>query len=80
VIAVGYFRPASAPANSGSLDIGQTVVFENWVSESDRLARVRYRNSMWDARVLDAGTLESGRVLHIRGVDSNTLHVSVAPV
>ncbi len=79
VIAVGYFRPAGAAAGSGSLDVGQTVVFEKWISETDRLARVRYRNSMWDARVLDSGALDAGRVLHIRSVDANTLHVSVTP-
>ena len=31
-------------------------------------------------RVIDAGPLEAGRVLHIRGVDGNTLQVSVAAV
>jgi membrane protein implicated in regulation of membrane protease activity len=80
VIAVSQLRLRRAAGSSGSLDVGQSVVFENWVSESDRLARVRYRNSMWDARVLDAGPLEAGRVLHIRSVDSNTLNVSIAPV
>ena len=62
---------------------GRSAVFESWVSEGDRLARVRYRNSTWDARVLDekadGGAIEAGRVLHIRSVDGNTLHVSVTP-
>jgi membrane protein implicated in regulation of membrane protease activity len=79
VIGVSRYRAPRAGRNSGSLDVGQTVVFEAWVSEGDRLARVRYRNSTWDARVLEPGALETGRVLHIRSVDGNTLQVSIAP-
>ena len=78
VIVVSKVRMRRVAGSSGSLDVGQSVVFETWVSEADRLARVRYRNSMWDARVLDAGPLEAGRVLHIRSVDANTLNVSIA--
>jgi membrane protein implicated in regulation of membrane protease activity len=81
VIAVSRYRVSHTDSGGGSLDVGQNVVFESWVSEADRLARVRYRNAQWDARVLDektnAGPLEAGRVLHIRSVDGNTLHVSV---
>jgi membrane protein implicated in regulation of membrane protease activity len=80
VIGVSRFRAPAAPKGGASLDVGQTVVFESWRSEADRMARVRYRNSTWDARVIDAGPLEAGRVLHIRGVDGNTLQVSVAAV
>jgi membrane protein implicated in regulation of membrane protease activity len=83
LIGVSRYRAPRAARGSASLDIGQSAVFESWVSEGDRLARVRYRNSTWDARVLDAkangGAIEAGCVLHIRGVDGNTLHVSVTP-
>ena len=78
VIVVSKVRMRRVAGSSGSLDVGQSVVFESWLSEADRLARVRYRYSMWDARVLDAGPLEAGRVLHIRSVDANTLNVSIA--
>ena len=80
VVAVSRYREShpGAAAGTGALDVGQTAVFESWVSEADRLARVRYRNANWDARVLDAGALAAGRVLHIRKVDGNTLHVSIA--
>lgn len=80
VIGVSRYRaPAQAKGKGGtSLDVGQTVVFESWRSEADRLARVRYRNSTWDARVIDAVPLEAGRMLHIRSVDGNTLEVAVA--
>ena len=71
VIGVGRYRAPAQAQGGGSLDVGQTVVFESWRSEADRLARVRYRNSTWDARVIEGGSLEAGRVLHIRSVDGN---------
>lgn len=77
VIVVGRYRGPRAVRGSASLDVGQSCVFESWVSENDRLARVRYRNTVWDARVLESNALESGRVLHIRAVEGNTLQVSV---
>ncbi len=77
VIAVSRYRAPRAARGNASLDVGQTVVFEFWISEGERMARVRYRNSNWDARVLEAGVLETGRVLHIRSIDGNTLQVSV---
>ncbi len=80
VIAVNRYRTPRAAGGSASLDVGQTVVFESWVSEGERMARVRYRNSNWDARVIDTGALETGHVLHIRSVQGNTLQVSVTAV
>lgn len=77
VIALSRYRAPRAARGNASLDVGQTVVFEFWISEGERMARVRYRNSNWDARVLEAGVLETGRVLHIRSIDGNTLQVSV---
>jgi membrane protein implicated in regulation of membrane protease activity len=73
--AVTRFRKAHAATPSVSLDVGQTVVLEQWVDEQHRLARVRYRNAMWDAKVLDEG-VAAGRTLYINSVDGNTLHVS----
>jgi hypothetical protein len=79
VVAVSRYRAPRAARGGGSLDVGQSVVFESWVSERDRLARVRYRNSMWDAKVLDGSAVDDGCVLHIRSVDGNTLHVAATP-
>ena len=76
VVAVSRYRAPRAARGGNALDVGQTAVFERWVSEGDRLARVRYRNASWDARVLDSAPLAEGRVVHIRGVDGNTLQVS----
>jgi membrane protein implicated in regulation of membrane protease activity len=72
-----YSAPRTA-STGGSLDIGQTAVFESWVSEKEQLARVRYRNSTWEARVMEPVAIEAGRLLHIRAVDGNTLQVSVS--
>ncbi len=80
VIVVSRYRAPAAARGNASLDVGQSVVFESWISEGERMARVRYRNTTWDARVLDAAPLENGRVLHIRSVEGNTLQVSIAPV
>jgi membrane protein implicated in regulation of membrane protease activity len=79
VVVVSRYRAPRAARAGGSLDVGQSAVFEAWISEGERLARVRYRNSQWDARVLDGGAIEGGRLLHIRSVEGNTLHVTVAP-
>lgn len=80
VIGVSRYRAPAQAKGGASLDVGQSVIFEAWSSEADRLARVRYRNSIWDARVVDHGPIAAGCVLHIRSVDGNTLLVSVAAV
>ena len=76
VIMVTRFRKTQASSPSVSLDIGQSVVLDAWVNEQDRRARVRYRNALWDASVLDQQGAEVGRTLYITHVDGNTLHVS----
>jgi membrane protein implicated in regulation of membrane protease activity len=75
VVLATRFR-ASRVAASPGLDVGQSVVFDSWVSEKDRLARVRYRNSLWDARVPDAQAVETGEVFYIQRADGNMLHIS----
>ena len=79
VIMVTRFRKMQVSAPNVSLDVGQSVVLDAWVNESDRRARVRYRNALWDAKVLDEQGAETGRTLYIRHVDGNTLHVSTQP-
>lgn len=78
VAAVNRVRRARPATPAPSLDVGQTVVLDAWVSRQDRLARVRYRNAIWDAKVLDEPAAEAGQTLYIRHVDGNTLHVSTA--
>jgi membrane protein implicated in regulation of membrane protease activity len=78
VTLVTRFRKSQTSSPSVSLDVGQSVVLDGWVNERERLARVRYRNATWDAKVLDEQGAETGRTLYIRHVDGNTLHVSAA--
>jgi membrane protein implicated in regulation of membrane protease activity len=59
-----------------NLDIGQPVKWESWVSQSDKLARVRYRDAHWDAKVVGEILGEPGEVLYITAVDGATLHVA----
>lgn len=77
VFATRYRASKTSPASPG-LDVGQSVVLDSWVSEKDRLARVRYRNALWDALVLDMQSVAAGDVLYIQNVAGNTLHVSKA--
>ncbi|MDB5808920.1 MAG: hypothetical protein JWN94_1042 [Betaproteobacteria bacterium] len=76
VILVTRYRHSQHVVPDISLDVGQSVVLDSWVNERDRLARVRYRNALWDAKVLDEPGVETGRTLYIRQITGNTLHVS----
>jgi membrane protein implicated in regulation of membrane protease activity len=58
-----------------TLDIGQMVELESWVSEADGIAKVRYRNATLDARVEGTRT-PGGKMFYIRSMDGNTLHVA----
>lgn len=78
ILANRYRGKHGGSASAGSLDIGQSVVLDSWINESGRLARVRYRNALWDAQVLDASDARAGQVLYICGLDGSTLHVSKA--
>lgn len=77
VIMVNRYRSRSAPAAQRSLDIGQSVTLEFWVSEADGLARVNYRNAHWEARVTGE-RVPGGKVFYIHAVEGNTLVVSAA--
>jgi membrane protein implicated in regulation of membrane protease activity len=75
VILVRRQRGKVAPASAQSLDIGQPVTVESWVSEADGIARVSYRNAQWEARVVGERNPDA-RVFYIQSVDGNTLTVS----
>jgi membrane protein implicated in regulation of membrane protease activity len=60
-----------------NLDIGHTVILDSWVSEADGVAKVSYRNAIWDARV-SGERPAGGKVFYIHAVDGNTLHVSAS--
>lgn len=76
VVFVHHYRVRVSTDGSGSnaMDIGQRVTFESWVNEAQGLARVQYRGTLWDAKVIGEG--RSGKTFYIRGVDGSTLHVA----
>ena len=77
VILIGRNRAGRTDAAPAALlDVGQSTVFELWTSEANRVARVRYRNASWDARVVDTAPVNAGQTLYICGIEGNTLHVS----
>ncbi len=61
-----------------SLDVGQTVTFDAWISREQGAARVTYRNTQWDAEVVGEREFGQGQVLFIRAVEGNTLKVAKA--
>ena len=69
-------RKASPQADMASLDLGQAVTFDAWVSRDQGAARVSYRNTQWDAVVEGERDLDHGQLLFIHAVDGNTLRVA----
>ena len=68
-------RKAPGDRSNESLDIGHTVILDSWVSEADGVAKVRYRNAMWDAKVTGTPT-PGGTVFYIVAMEGSTLHIS----
>ena len=66
---------AGAPGGN-AIDIGQRVTLESWLDEAQGLARVSYRGTLWDARLV--GQRGDGIVYYIRGVDGSTLRIAAA--
>lgn len=77
VILLKRFRGGAQPASVQTLDIGQAVILDAWISEADGLARVQYRNAQWEAQVTGE-RVPGGKVFYIHAVDGNTLRVSAA--
>jgi membrane protein implicated in regulation of membrane protease activity len=75
-LAVKRRKSAGARNPNTEMDIGQTVVVEEWVSEPQRLARVRYRGASWDAVVQGSEPVAKGALLYIAGTDGSRLKVA----
>lgn len=69
-------RKTMTQPDMASLDVGQAVAFDAWVSREQGAARVKYRNTLWDAEVKGERELDHGQVLFIHAVDGNTLEVA----
>ena len=68
---------ASSPKNNAN-DIGELVVLESWISETQRHARVRYRGTTWDAEILGNDQVAAGAQLYVVAVEGSRLKVSAA--
>jgi membrane protein implicated in regulation of membrane protease activity len=65
---------------SNFLDRGQAVVLESWVDENRGAARVKYRGTTWDARIVGAAAPNApGSTLYIEGQEGSTLLVGTSP-
>jgi membrane protein implicated in regulation of membrane protease activity len=73
---VNRLRRSRRGAQMPSLDVGQPVTLDEWVNRADRLARVKYRDALWDARIEGEHRGEHGEVFYIRAVDGNLLTVA----
>jgi membrane protein implicated in regulation of membrane protease activity len=69
-------RTAMATRAMPGLDVGQPVTLDSWINRDDRLARVKYRDALWDAVVEGEFRGEAGEVFYIRAVAGNTLRVA----
>jgi len=73
---VHHWRKGTAKEQMPSLDVGQTAVFDSWVSEEARHARVRYRDTLWDGQIEGPAEGRAGEVFYIVAVEGNTLKIS----
>jgi membrane protein implicated in regulation of membrane protease activity len=69
-------KSALATPDMKPLDLGQPVTLQSWVNQADRLARVKYRDALWDAIVEGDFRGEAGEVFYITAVDGNTLRIA----
>ena len=76
LIVVHQHRARRAVPMSVAIDLGQPVAFEQWIDAAERLARVRYRGTLWDARVTGECSGNPGEILYIRAVDGSLLTIA----
>lgn len=69
-------KHALATPDMAPLDVGQPVTLQSWVSQADRVARVMYRDALWDAVVDGEARGEAGEVFYITRVEGSTLRVA----
>ena len=72
-----WARHPKSAKGSNDLDRGQTVILESWVNEASGFARVKYRGTSWDARIV--GKAGVNDVLYIQGQENGMLQVSTQP-
>lgn len=73
---VHAYRVRNRARQMPPIDAGMPARFENWIDAGTRLARVRYRDASWEARVEGAKALEPGTTVYVLATDGNTLKVA----
>ena len=73
---VHLYRAKAEPGRMPPIDAGMPASFETWLDAGARLARVRYRGAMWDARVEGSEAIEPGATVFVIAADGNTLTVA----
>lgn len=69
------YRLRNARQQMKSVDYSQPVIFEKWVDQQERIARVRYRDASWEAQVEAGVTAEPGATLYIVSASGSMLNV-----
>lgn len=65
--------------SGNALDVGGMVTLESWVDRASGVAKVHYRDAVWEARVVQhpgQPAPEPGAALYIRNVAGSVLEVS----
>ena len=73
---VHVYHAKNALQQMKPMDHAQPVMFEQWVNQDARLARVRYRGASWEARVEGDAAIDASEMLYILTADGNTLTVT----
>lgn len=76
---VHRWRGRTVSERMPALDLGQPAVFEGWTNQEAGLARVKYRNALWDAVIEDDAQAAPGEIFYIAAVDGNRLKLSRKP-
>lgn len=69
-------RKVNSRHSMKSLDVGQVVTLDSWVSQEQGAARVKYRDALWDAQVEGERAFASGQILFIHDIAGSTLKVA----
>jgi len=76
LVSVHRYKQTMSPKRMQGLDFGQPAAFDSWVNKGAGHARVKYRDTLWDAQVAGEAAGEPGEILYITSVDGSTLKVS----
>ncbi|MGE5638816.1 MAG: NfeD family protein [Clostridia bacterium] len=76
---VHVYRARNRGEQMPSIDAGNPAVFERWIDEPARVARVVYRGAPWEARVEGSELPQPGARVYVREADGNTLKVAARP-